>query len=96
MRYKINKWFVSYEIPEEWIDEFESLAFSMKLKMEVRYRYVRGSAQWKNLDRVFFYDGEKRSEGNTKAKIINKENGRYELVIFDEKIDEKWNERRNK
>lgn len=93
MKYKINKWSASYEIPVERIDEFESLAFSMKLKMEVRYRYEKGSAQWKNLDRVFFYDGEKRSEGNTKAKIISRENGRYELVIFDEKIDEKWKAR---
>ncbi|MEM2948393.1 MAG: hypothetical protein QXD51_01735 [Candidatus Anstonellales archaeon] len=89
MKYKINRWLASYGISEKEIDDLESIAFSMKLKMEVRYKYAQGS-QWKMLDRIFFYEGEKRTYGNTKAEIISKENGGYELVIYDKKIDERW------
>ncbi len=81
-----------YNISKEQMDDFESFAFSLGLKIEARYKYVQGSAGWKNLDRIFFYEGEKRVEGNTRAEILSKENGKYELVVYDKKIDEKWKE----
>jgi len=90
VKYRINRWTASYRISKEQMDYFESFALSLGLKMDVRYTYAQRPAEWKNLDRIFFYDGEKRGVGNTRAKIIRKENGEYELVIFDKEIDERW------
>lgn len=89
MRYRINKWFASYRIPAEKIDEFESFALSAGLRIEVRYGYEEGS-RWKKLDRIFFYDGDKRSEKNTRAEVLGRKSGGYELVIFDEKLNKAW------
>lgn len=89
VRYRINRWFESYRIPAEKIDEFESFALSTGLKIEVRYRYEKGS-RWKKLDRIFFYDGDKRSEKNTMAEVLDRENGWYEVVILDEKLNRAW------
>ena len=92
MKYRINRWLVSYRITEEQVDRFESLALSLGLKIDVRYIYTQSPSQWKELDRIFFYDGEKRTEKNTMAEIIRKANGEYELVVYDKKINGRWKE----